>query len=61
LNLANYNLPTHLYFLPEILTSRMQTLLILQSVCDTVATSTGGKVTETHFTHCLLGGRKAPS
>jgi len=26
-----------------------------------VATATGGNVTETHFTHCLLGGRQAPS
>ena len=60
LNSINYNLPTQLYFLPEILTSRVQTLLILQSVCDTVATSTGGNVTETHFTRCLLSGISSP-
>jgi len=26
-----------------------------------VATATDGNVTETHFIHCLLGGRQAPS
>jgi len=47
--------------LPEILTSRVQTLLILESVCVIVAMSTGGNVTETHFIHCLFGGRQTQS
>jgi len=33
LDLVNCGLPTQLYFLPEILTSRVQTLLILESAC----------------------------
>jgi len=33
LNSVNYSLPTQLFFLPETLTSRVQTLLILESVC----------------------------
>jgi len=33
LNSVNYSLPTQLCFLPEILTSRVLTQLILESVC----------------------------